>query len=137
MVRQHAAQAGARVQVVEAYRRTVPVPSKAEAALLAAAEAAPRAFAQVLQQQRSRAHPCTWMPGARRRESIAFADHPRIAEAARAVGFTDVRTLAPGAQPLARRTGCWSALQAGAVGAAGEALKHRCRRRPPLQSRPL
>ena len=122
-------------RVVEAYRRTVPVPSVAEAALLAAAEADPRAFAWHFSSSEAVRNLVQLAPAARWRASIAFATHPRIAEAARAAGFTDVRTLAPGTQALAH---AWSMVGAGEVGEASEgAGSTEAGEGPPLQSRPL
>lgn len=102
--------AGARVQIVEAYRRTVPQPGADEAALLAAAQAQPGAFAWHFSSSEAVRNLLHLAPSARWRASVAFATHPRIAEAARAAGFTDVRTPAPGAGALAA---AWRAVQAG------------------------
>ena len=88
--------AGACVRFVSAYRRSLPRLGAEEEALLAAAVAEPAAHvwqfssSEAVQNLRHLAPQATWAAAA------AFATHERIGEAARSIGFRDVRVLAPG-----------------------------------------
>lgn len=119
--------AGAQVEFVAAYRRCLPQLDAAQVALLAAAEAEPARHAWHFSSSEAVHNLPRLAPGRGWRTSQALATHPRIAEAARAVGFEKVQTLAPGLAALAQ---AWSALQQGpAPGRPEEG--------PSIQSRPL
>ncbi|MBI5721219.1 MAG: uroporphyrinogen-III synthase [Burkholderiales bacterium] len=119
--------AGAQVEQVAAYRRTLPRLGPAEAALLAAAEADPGGHAWLFSSSEAVHNLPRLAPASAWRASFAFATHPRIGEAARAVGFVHVQVLSPGLPALRQ---AWSALLQGAAqGGAAEGA--------PIQSRPL
>ena len=89
------AQAGAQVQAVAAYRRTVPHWSEDERALCDAALGAPEAHLWLLSSGEALGHLATLVPGVQWRASRALASHPRIAERARALGFGQVIEAPP------------------------------------------
>lgn len=88
--------AGARVDVQATYRRGAPHWSAEEQAVWTQALAAPQAHVWCFSSSEAIGHlqALAGTHGAWR-GSLALATHPRIAEAARAAGFTAVRELAP------------------------------------------
>ena len=102
--------AGAEVEFVTAYRRALPRFDEAQAALLAAAQADPAGHVWHFSSSEAVHNLPRLAPGARWQASAALATHPRIGEAARAIGFGDVQVLAPGLSAL---LAAWKALQAG------------------------
>jgi len=122
--------AGARVDFVAAYRRTLPRLDEEQTALLQAAQAHASGHAWHFSSSEAVHNLPRLAPGGGWRASPALATHPRIGEAARAVGFADVQVLAPG---LAALLHAWQRLQADegrpASAQAGEG--------PPIESRPL
>jgi uroporphyrinogen-III synthase len=121
--------AGARVDMVAAYRRTLPRLDGEEAALLAAAQARPQAFVWHFTSSEAVRHLPLLAPGATWSSSSAFAAHERIAQAAREIGFAQVQTLAPGAEPLLLAWRAHLAAQGLGRPGVGEGA--------PIQSRPL
>jgi uroporphyrinogen-III synthase len=87
--------AGADVRFVQAYRRGPPAWGEAERTQLAAALAAPAAHLWLLSSSEALGHLRTLAPGADWSASTALASHPRIAQAARALGFGRVDEVAP------------------------------------------
>jgi uroporphyrinogen-III synthase len=119
--------AGARVDCVTAYRRTLPRLDEEQAARLAAAESDPAGHVWHFSSSEAVTHLPILAPGRGWRTSLAWVTHPRIAEAARSIGFTQVQTLAPGLPALRQ---AWSALPRGmAPDLPAEGA--------PIQSRPL
>lgn len=119
--------AGALVEHVAAYRRTLPRLSDEQATLLAAAEADPARHVWHFSSSEAVHNLPRLAPGGGWRTSHAMATHPRIGEAARSVGFTQVQVLAPGVQSLLQ---AWLALQQSAAqGRPAEGAS--------IQSRPL
>lgn len=96
-LRQH----GAQVHFVEAYRRTVPLPDAAGAALLQAALAHPAGHCWLFSSSEAAGHLPTLAPGADWSAASALATHPRIVEAARRLGFGRVRGVSPSPQAVA------------------------------------
>lgn len=94
-------EAGAEVTFVTAYRRTMPVWSAAEHELLAAAVRQPQAFAWHFGSSEAVRRLVELSPARAWRASLAYATHPRIAQAAREAGFTRVRDIAPTTAALA------------------------------------
>ena len=90
-LRQH----GARVHFVEAYRRTAPVPDTAGTALLAAALAAPERHVWLFSSSEAVGHLPGLAPQADWTAARALASHPRIAQAAQALGINQVAVVAP------------------------------------------
>lgn len=88
-------QAGADVGFVQAYRRSGPCLQAEEAATLAQALAAPAAHAWLFSSSEAAGHLPGLSPGPGWRDSLALATHPRIAEAAQALGFARVLQVAP------------------------------------------
>jgi uroporphyrinogen-III synthase len=88
-------EAGATVQHVAAYRRTAPVWSTAEQALLQRALAAPEQHLWLLSSSEAVGHLGALVPQANWAASTALATHPRIAQAARALGFGAVQEVSP------------------------------------------
>lgn len=97
-LRQH----GAQVHFVEAYRRTVPVPDAAGAAHLAAALAQPAAWCWLLSSSEATGHLRLLAPQADWSPARALATHPRIAAAARALGFGRVQQVLPSPEAVAQ-----------------------------------
>ena len=93
--------AGATVHFVEAYRRTAPVLSDAGRAALQAALAAPAAHCWLFSSSEAAGHLPALAPGADWSAARALATHPRIAEAARSLGFGRVGLVAPSPQAVA------------------------------------
>ncbi len=109
--------AGAQVDFVAAYRRCLPHLDAEQAALLAAADADPAGHAWHFSSSEAVHNLPKLAPRRGWRTSSALATHPRIGEAASAVGFEKVLILSPGVQALLRS---WNALQLTArVGPAG------------------
>jgi uroporphyrinogen-III synthase len=102
-------EAGAEVGVVTAYRRALPQLSAEQAAVLAAAEARPESHAWHFSSSEAVHNLPRLAAGEGWHRSRAFATHPRIGEAARAVGFVDVHTLAPGLPALLQAWEAWVA----------------------------
>jgi uroporphyrinogen-III synthase len=94
-------QQGAQVHFVEAYRRTVPVPGPAGRALLDQALARPAAHCWLVSSSEAVGHLPQLAPGADWSASCALATHPRIADAARQLGFGQVHTVAPTPEAVA------------------------------------
>lgn len=87
-------EAGARVDFVQAYRRSLPRWTDAERALAAAALAAPGRHVWLLSSGEAVGHLARLLPGAAWHEARALASHERIAGRARDAGFGRV-ALAP------------------------------------------
>ncbi len=87
--------AGAKVSLVQAYRRAVPQWSASERALAAAALAAPSKHLWLLSSGEAIHHLAALLPDAHWRDARALASHPRIAERARAAGFGQVIEAPP------------------------------------------
>lgn len=100
---------GATVQFVAAYRRVAPCLTAKEAALLQAAMAQPEDHLWLFSSSEAIGHLRALAPTAEWSRSRAWATHPRIAQAARAIGFADVELLALGGDALVNR------LRAGAL----------------------
>ncbi len=96
-------QQGAQVHFVEAYRRTVPVPGAAARAALARALAQPGAHCWLLSSSEAVGHLPVLAPAADWSQARALATHPRIADAARALGMVQVETVAPTPEAVAAR----------------------------------
>lgn len=94
-------QAGAHVDFVAAYRRRPPRWSAQEQALAHAALAHPEDFAWLFSSSEALGHLGTCRPGADWSGSVALATHPRIAAAAQACGFGEVRTVDPSPDAVA------------------------------------
>jgi uroporphyrinogen-III synthase len=89
----HLRAAGATVHAVQAYRRSAPRWTSAQHATYAAAAAEPARHRWLLSSAQALAH----LPAAERSSWAAWAQHPRIADAARVQhGFGQVRLLPPG-----------------------------------------
>ena len=84
---------GARVGFVAAYRRHAPQPGAEGVALLARAQAEPAQHLWVFSSSEAVGHLRMWVPGADWRSARALASHPRIAQAARGIGFGQVLLL--------------------------------------------
>ena len=96
-LRQH----GAALHFVEAYRRTAPVPDAAGLALLQQALAQPEAHCWLFSSSEAVGHLPALAPAARWADASALASHPRIAEAARSLGFGRVLQVAPSPEAVA------------------------------------
>ena len=106
-------QQGAQVHFVEAYRRTGAVPRGAGLAALQAALRAPLAHLWLLSSSQALGHLAQLLPGQVWSAQQALATHPRIAQAALALGFGRVGLAAPTADSVAQALRLWP----GAVGA--------------------
>jgi uroporphyrinogen-III synthase len=115
---------GARVEFVAAYRRHAPQPGAEGVALLARAQAEPAQHLWVFSSSQAVGHLRLLAPGADWRGARALASHPRIAQAARLLGFGQVLLL-PAPTPAA------VAVAAAAVAAASQQPAG-----PPIESRP-
>lgn len=109
-------QAGAEVQFVQAYRRSGPQLRADEAATLAQALALPQAHAWLFSSSEAAGHLPALAPCGRWRRSLALATHPRIAEAAQALGFERVLRISPSPEAVV------AALVTAAAAAAGGGL---------------
>jgi uroporphyrinogen-III synthase len=92
---------GAQVDFVAAYRRLPPRPDAAERALLAAALAAPGAHLWHFSSSEAVGRLGEIAAAADWARSLALASHPRIAQAARALGFGRVEPVAVTAEAVA------------------------------------
>ncbi len=90
-LRQH----GAQVHFAEAYRRTLPVLDAAGQQRLQQALAQPAAFCWLFSSSEAIGHLPTLAPAADWGPAVALASHPRIADAARGLGFGRVQQVAP------------------------------------------
>ena len=88
-------QQGARLHVVEAYRRTVPVPDAAGRALLQQALAQPAATGWLFSSGEAVGHLPGLLPGMDWPATSALVTHARIGDAARRLGITRVLQIAP------------------------------------------
>lgn len=95
-------QQGARVDFLAAYRRTAPSPDGAGLALLAAACEEPLRHLWLFSSSEAVACLRALAPKADWSRSRALASHPRIAQAARKLGFGQVLATAPTAQAVAQ-----------------------------------
>jgi uroporphyrinogen-III synthase len=93
--------AGAAVQTVAAYRRTLPAWSAAEQGLLHDALAAPEQHLWLLSSSEAVGHLGQLAPQANWGGSAAVATHPRITQAARSLGFGALQEVAPTLQAVA------------------------------------
>ena len=121
---------GARVDFVAAYRRHAPQPGAEGVALLAHAQANPAQHLWVFSSSQAVGHLRLLAPGADWREACALASHPRIAQAARELGFGQVLLL-PAPTPAAVAAVAAAAAAAAAVAAASQPSAG-----PPIESRP-
>lgn len=101
--------AGASVDFVAAYRRAMPQLDEAQLSLLRAAEADAAGHVWHFSSSEAVHNLPRLAPAGGWRASPALATHPRIAEAARALGFAAVQVVPPG---LAALRQAWQALQA-------------------------
>jgi uroporphyrinogen-III synthase len=92
--------AGAQVDFVRVYRRVLPTWSVEQQALAAQALAAPQHTVWLLSSSQAAAHLRSLLPQAVWHAARAWATHDRIAEAARAIGFGSVDTVAPTQQAV-------------------------------------
>jgi uroporphyrinogen-III synthase len=94
---------GAQAEFVAAYRRRAPQWTGDEQALLARARAQPQAYLWLFSSSEAVAHLGALVPGADWARSHAYATHSRIAQAARALGFGQVRVVASLPEAVARQ----------------------------------
>lgn len=97
--------AGAQVAMRVAYRRVAPHPNAAEHALLQAALARPAEHRWLFSSSEAVGQLQRLAPQARWAESAALASHPRIAQAARDIGFGQVEVVEPDPQAVALKLG--------------------------------
>ncbi len=102
-------QQGAQVHFVEAYRRTLPVPDAAGSAALQQALLQPANCCWLLSSSEAVGHLPALAPAADWAQATALATHPRIADAARRLGFGRVLQVSPSPAAVAK------ALRAGAA----------------------
>ena len=100
-------QQGAQVHFVAAYRRTGAVPQGAGLAALQAALQAPLAHLWLLSSSQAVGHLGQLLPGQPWAAHQALATHPRIAQAARALGFGLVGLVAPTPDGVAQALRMW------------------------------
>ena len=112
-------QCGAQVHWVEAYQRTVPVPDAPGQALLAAAVARPAAHVWLFSSSEAASHLPSLAPGVDWQHSLALATHPRIAQAAQALGFGRVQQVLPAVDAVVVAVRAAAAADGGAGGGAG------------------
>lgn len=93
--------AGAQVELVRAYRRVLPHWSAEQQALASRALAAPEQAVWLLSSSQAVGHLHSLLPQAAWPRAIAWATHERIAQAARALGFGAVHTVAPALHDVA------------------------------------
>jgi uroporphyrinogen-III synthase len=93
--------AGAEVRFVAAYRRTAPAWGAAQWALLAAALAAPQDWLWLFSSSEAVRHLRALAPAADWQAARAAASHPRIAAAAREIGFGCVEEVIPSPDAIA------------------------------------
>lgn len=109
---------GAEVAFLAAYRRTAPTLAGEAAAVLHAAAAAPGRHAFAFGSSEAVGHLQRLLPQADWGPALALTGHPRIADAARAAGFGQVRVLPP-RDGLDEGAAALAAALAEAPGAAG------------------
>ncbi|MBC7728076.1 MAG: uroporphyrinogen-III synthase [Microbacteriaceae bacterium] len=95
-------QQGAQVHFVEAYRRTVPVLDAPAQAVLQQALAQPSACCWLFSSSEAVGHLPALAPAANWAAAAALASHPRIAEAARRLGFGRVRQVLPSPEAVTK-----------------------------------
>ena len=100
---------GAQVHFVAAYQRHAPQPGLAGRALLAQALAAPALHLWLFSSSEALGHLRGLAPAANWSRSRALASHPRIVQAARAVGFGQVLDCPPSPGAVAARVAGWIA----------------------------
>jgi uroporphyrinogen-III synthase len=93
-------EAGAQVEFVRTYRRMPPQWSAEQQAIAEAALNAPQHSVWLLSSSQATAHLRTLLPHAHWPAAQAWATHERIAQAARALGFGAVHTVAPTQQSV-------------------------------------
>lgn len=96
----HLRAAGAQVEAHAVYHRSSPVHSAAERALLARVRAAPAQWAWLFTSSESLTHLQGLLPAAERGTQVALATHPRIADACRTAGFSNVVLTRPSAESI-------------------------------------
>lgn len=94
-------EAGASVAFVEAYHRTAPALDAAQRQVLEAARGDPGAFAWYFSSSEAVGQLAVLAPGFDGSAALAFASHPRVAEAAQRLGFSAIAVVAPTPQALA------------------------------------
>jgi uroporphyrinogen-III synthase len=87
--------AGATVSFIQCYRRVAPSWSTSERATAAAARIAPAEHVWLMSSAEAMGHLATLMPGTDWSRATALATHPRIADAARQLGFGRVVESSP------------------------------------------
>jgi uroporphyrinogen-III synthase len=92
---------GAQVEFVQSYARRAPLWDAAQRQTLDQALAAPNEVCWLLSSSEAVDHLATLAPGADWSASLALASHPRIAEAARRLGFGQVTGIRPTPQAVA------------------------------------
>ena len=92
---------GAQVEFVQSYARRAPLWDAAQRQTLDQALAAPNEVCWLLSSSEAVDHLATLAPGANLSASLALASHPRIAEAARRLGFGQVTGIRPTPQAVA------------------------------------
>lgn len=98
-------EAGARVDVLQSYGRSVPVLSTDERALLSAAQAEPERWVWLFSSSEAIDNLQALAPDAHWGGGRALASHPRIAERAAKAGFGSVVTVPPSPAAVARALG--------------------------------
>jgi uroporphyrinogen-III synthase len=93
--------AGAEVEFVQAYARRPPEWTELQRRVLADAQAQPQAVAWLMSSSEATDHLVALVPGADWTGALALASHPRIAEAARRLGFGRVIDIRPTPQAVA------------------------------------
>jgi len=93
---------GANVHFVEAYRRSLPVLDAPAQAALQQALAQPAACCWLFSSSEAVGHLPALAPGADWSQAVALATHPRIAAAARQLGFGRVLQVPPSPEAVAR-----------------------------------
>jgi uroporphyrinogen-III synthase len=100
---------GAQVSFIAAYARRAPQLDACEQALLQHAMAEPAAHLWFFSSSQSVRHLQALLPAADWSAAQAVASHPRIAQAARDLGFGRVRAVAPKPQAVAECAATWAA----------------------------
>ena len=95
-------QQGAQVHFVEAYRRTAPVLDAPAQAALQQALAQPSACCWLFSSSEAVGHLPALAPAAQWAAAAALVSHPRIAEAARRLGFGRVQQVSPSPEAVAK-----------------------------------
>lgn len=100
---------GAKVEFIAAYARRAPQPDATEQALLRQALAEPAAHLWLFSSSEALRHLDALAPAADWSAAQAMASHPRIAQAARELGFGRVELVAPMPPAVAGRAAAWAA----------------------------